>query len=75
MFSSKGTNYGVEYYDEDEEFSNIITLPKEEYLNKSEVVDKTLVKDIVSIIAYENKKLEWLYDELYVKKRSSNELL
>lgn len=65
----------VEYYDEDEEFSNIITLPKEGYLNKSEVVDKTLVKDIVSIIAYENKKLEWLYDELYVKKRSSNELL
>lgn len=75
LFSSKGTNYGVEYYDEDEEFSNIITLPKEGYLNKSEVVDKTLVKDIVSIIAYENKKLEWLYDELYVKKRSSNELL
>ena len=75
LFSSKGTNYGVEYYDEDEEFSNIITLPKEGYLNKSEVVDKTLVKDIVSIIAYDNKKFEWLYDKLYTKKRSSNELL
>ena len=65
LFSIKGTNYGVEYFDEDEEFSNIITLPKEEYLNKLEVVDKELVRDIVSIIAYENKKIEWLYDELF----------
>ncbi|MCI6089212.1 MAG: hypothetical protein PT938_01065, partial [Solobacterium sp.] len=63
--SIKGTNYGVEYFDEDKEFSNIITLPKEEYLNKLEVVDKELVRDIVSIIAYENKKIEWLYDELF----------
>lgn len=65
MFSLKGTNYGVEYFDEDEEFSNIIALPKEEYLNKSEVLDKEFVKDIISIIAYDNKKFEWLYDKLY----------
>lgn len=66
LFSHKGSNYGVEYFNEDDEFSNIITLPKEGYLNKSEVVDKTLVKDIVYIIAYENKKLEWLYDEFFL---------
>ena len=57
-------NY-VEYFNEDDEFSNLICLPKEEYLNKLEVGDKELVRDIVSIIAYENKKIEWLYDELF----------
>ena len=57
-------NY-VEYFNEDDEFSNLICLPKEEYLNKLEVVDKELVKDIISIIAYDNKKLECLYDELF----------
>lgn len=66
LFSHKGSNYGVEYFDEDNEFSNLITLPKEEYLNKMEVVDKELVKDIISIIAYDNKKLECLYDELFL---------
>ena len=66
LFSHKRSDYGVEYFDEDGEFSNLISLPKEEYLNKLEVVDKELVKDIISIIAYDNKKLECLYDELFL---------
>ena len=28
--------------------------------------DKELVKDIISIIAYDNKKIECLYDELFL---------
>ena len=66
----KEVTYGVEYFNEDDEFSNLITLPKEEYLNKLDVVDKELVKDIISIIAYDNKKIECLYDELFLQKRS-----
>lgn len=66
LFSCHGKDYGVEYYKEGDEFSNLTVLPYKIYLSKLSIADKSLIEDVVSVVAYAQKDIEWLYDEMFL---------